>query len=239
MSWMRPLLATAALCVLGAAAFSAQAPAKNPLEGNAAAIQAGMGLFRGRCGDCHGIDATGVRGPDITQIWANGRSDDGIFKTIKGGVPGTEMPANPRLNDTEIWQIMAHLRTLAAPTAAAAPKGVAENGEKIFRAMCASCHRVNGVGIEGFASGFEPVTLTPVGGKPVVGVKKNEDLFSVQIMDVGERIQGFEKSALANVQDGTRSAMPAFPHSRLSDPELDDLLRYLQSLRGFDPAVRQ
>ena len=265
MNWMRPLLATAALSVLGAAAFSAQAPVKNPLEGNAAAIQAGMGLFRGRCGDCHGIDATGVRGPDITQIWANGRSDDGIFKTIKGGVPGTEMPANPRLNDTEIWQIMAHLRTLAAPTAAAAPKGVAENGEKIFRAMCASCHRVNGVGgrlgpdlsrvgaarsretmalrirggIEGFASGFEPVTLTPVGGKPVVGVKKNEDLFSVQIMDVGERIQGFEKSALANVQDGTRSAMPAFPHSRLSDPELDDLLRYLQSLRGFDPAVRQ
>jgi hypothetical protein len=36
------------LSVLGAAAFSAQAPAKNPLEGNAAAIQAGMGLFRGR-----------------------------------------------------------------------------------------------------------------------------------------------------------------------------------------------
>ena len=121
-------------------------PAKNPLEGNAAAIQAGMGLFRGRCGDCHGIDATGVRGPDITQVWANGRSDEGLFKTIKGGVPGTEMPANPRLTDNEIWQIMAHLRTLAAPTAPAAPKGVAENGEKIFRAMCASCHRVNGTG---------------------------------------------------------------------------------------------
>ena len=58
-------------------------------------------------------------------------------------------------------------------------------------------------------------------------------------MDAGERIQGFEKSALSSVQNGTRSAMPAFPHSRLSDPELDDLLRYLQSLRGFDPAVRQ
>ena len=266
MTWFRPLLSAATLSVLGAAAFSAQTvPAKNPLEGNAAAIQAGMGLFRGRCGDCHGIDATGVRGPDITQVWANGRTDEGLFKTIKGGVPGTEMPANPRLTDNEIWQIMAHLRTLAAPTAPAAPKGVAENGEKIFRAMCASCHRVNGAGgrlgpdlsrvgaarsremmalrirggVEGFANGFEPVTLTPVGGKPVVGVKKNEDLFSVQIMDAGERIQGFEKSALSSVQNGTRSAMPAFPHSRLSDPELDDLLRYLQSLRGFDPAVRQ
>jgi putative heme-binding domain-containing protein len=132
--------------------------------------------------------------------------------------------------------------------------------------MCANCHRVNGTGgrlgpdlsrvgtarsremmalrirggVEGFAPGFEPVTLTPAdGGKPVVGVKKNEDLFSVQVMDVGERIQGFEKDKLVSVQNGARSAMPAFPHSRLSDPELDDLLRYLQSLRGFDPSVRQ
>jgi cytochrome c oxidase cbb3-type subunit III len=266
MTRIRFLLAAAALTTVGATAFSAQTvPAKNPLEGQAAAIQAGMGLFRGRCGDCHGIDATGVRGPDITQVWANGRTDEGLFRTIRGGVPGTEMPANPRLTDTEIWQIMAHLRTLAASTTPSAPKGNADNGRKIFGAMCASCHRVNGVGgrlgpdlsrvgaarsrevmalrirggIEGFAQGFEPVTLTPVGGKPVVGVKKNEDLFSVQIMDAGERIQGFDKSTLSNVQNGIRSAMPAFPHSRLSDPELDDLLRYLQSLRGFDPAVRQ
>ena len=112
------------------------------MEGQADAIQAGMGLFRGRCGDCHGIDATGVRGPDITQVWANGRSDEGLFKTIRGGVPGTEMPANPRLTDNEIWQIMAHLRTLAASTTPAAPEGNADNGRKIFGAMCASCHRV-------------------------------------------------------------------------------------------------
>jgi putative heme-binding domain-containing protein len=266
MTWFRLLLAGAVSSLVGATTFSAQSvAAKNPLEGDAAAIQAGMGLFRGRCGDCHGIDATGVRGPDITQVWANGRSDDGLFRTVRGGVPGTEMPANPRLTDTEIWQILAHLRTLAASTTPAPLKGDAENGQRLFAAMCASCHRVNGVGgrlgpdlsrvgaarsrevmalrirggIEGFAQGFEPVTLTPAGGKPLVGVKKNEDMFSVQIMDVGERIQGFEKSALASIQNGTRSAMPAFPHSRLSDPELDDLLRYLQSLRGFDPAVRQ
>ena len=137
MTWFPRALSAAALLVLGATAFSAQTvPAKNPLEGNADAIRAGMGLFRGRCGDCHGVDATGVRGPDITQVWANGRTDEGLFKTIKGGVPGTEMPANPRLTDNEIWQIMAHLRTLAAPTAPAAPKGVAENGEKSF-ARCA------------------------------------------------------------------------------------------------------
>jgi putative heme-binding domain-containing protein len=198
-------------------------------------------------------------------VWASGRTDEGLFKTIRNGVPGTEMPANPRVTDNEAWQILAFLRSIAAKPSTTALTGNAENGAKTFRAMCASCHRVNGAGgrlgpdlsrvgaarsremmalrirggIEGFASGFEPVTLTPQGGQPIVGVKKNEDLFSVQIMDARERIQGFEKDKLTNVQNGARSAMPAFPHSRLSDPELDDLLRYLQTLRGFDPAVIQ
>ena len=74
-----------------------------------------MGLFRGRCADCHGMDARGVRGPDITQVWASGRTDEGLFKTIKSGVPSTEMPANPRILDHESWQMLAYLRTLAAP----------------------------------------------------------------------------------------------------------------------------
>ena len=147
MQWTRFVAVVAGLCFVGIVAVAAQAPsAKNPLEGNADAIRAGMGSFRGRCADCHGMDARGVRGPDITQVWASGRTDDGLFKTIKGGVPGTEMPANPRMSDHETWQILAYLRTLAAPAPTDPPRGNAENGEKIFRAMCASCHRVNGVG---------------------------------------------------------------------------------------------
>ncbi len=52
---MRKFLATlgvAATCALGTALLSAQAepPATNPLAGNDAAIQAGMGIFRSRCG---------------------------------------------------------------------------------------------------------------------------------------------------------------------------------------------
>jgi putative heme-binding domain-containing protein len=92
-------------------------------------------------------------------------------------------------------------------------------------------------GIENFAPGFEPVTLTPPSGPPIQGVKKNEDLFSVQIMDTRERIQGYEKDKMKSVKDETKSAMPVFGPDRLSDSDLDDLLRYLQTLRGFDPAV--
>jgi len=137
------------------------------------------------------------------------------------------------------------------------------NGEKIFRANCAACHRVNGAGgrlgpdlsrigvarsreavllrirrgTEDFRSGYEPVTLTPPSGPPIQGVKKNEDLFSVQIMDTRERIQGYEKDKMKQVKNETKSAMPVFGPERLSDSDLDDLLRYLQTLRGFNPAV--
>ena len=265
MTWTRWVLTVAMLWAIGGGGlFAAQdLPAKNPLEGNPDAIRSGMGLFRGRCADCHGMDARGVRAPDITQVWASGRTDDGLFKIVKGGIPGTEMPANPRIFDHEAWQILAYLRTLAAPAPTDPPRGNAENGEKIFRTMCASCHRVNRDGgrlgpdlsrvgaarsremvvrrirgsIEGFRQGYEPVTLTPTTGQPIAGVKKNEDLFSVQIMDTGERIQGYEKDKI-KVENGTRSAMPAFSSNRLSDADLDDLIRYLQTLRGFDPAVQ-
>src|SRR5260370_33138093 len=100
MKWTRSVLTIAVLCVVGRSLFAAQdPPAKNPLEGNSDAIRGGMGLYRGRCADCHGMDARGVRAPDITQVSASGRTDAGLFKTINGGVPGTEMPANPSIQD--------------------------------------------------------------------------------------------------------------------------------------------
>jgi mono/diheme cytochrome c family protein len=89
-------------CVAGNALSAQDPPLKNPLEGNAGAIEVGMGLFRSRCAGCHGMGAQSVRAPDLTAVWASGRTDDGLFKTIKGGVPGTEMPAI-RLVDTEVW----------------------------------------------------------------------------------------------------------------------------------------
>ncbi|OFW30350.1 MAG: hypothetical protein A3H97_20020 [Acidobacteria bacterium RIFCSPLOWO2_02_FULL_65_29] len=259
----------ALLIVLGHGLAAQQpAPAKtNPLEGNEAAIKYGMGQFRSRCADCHGVDARGVRSPDLTQVWASGRTDEGLFRTIRYGVPGTEMPANPPprgANEQEIWQILAYLRTLAAPASTDPPRGNAENGQRIFRANCASCHRVNGMGgrlgpdlsrigsarardamvrrirgaVEGSRPGYEPVTLTQDNGQVIHGVKKNEDLFSVQIMDTRERIQGYEKEKMKDVTDDTQSAMPAFGVDRLSLSDLDDVVRYLQTLRGFDPAVK-
>jgi putative heme-binding domain-containing protein len=224
-----------------------------------------MGQFRVRCADCHGMDATGVRAPDITQVWASGRTDGGLFQTLRTGVPNTEMPAvGARTPDHEIWQILAYLRTLAAPASSDPPRGNAENGERIFRANCASCHRVDSRGgrlgpdlsrignarsrevlarrirgaVEGSRPGYEPVTLTTPGGQEIQGVKKNEDLISVQVMDSRERIQGYLREDMREVKNEARSAMPPFGTDRLSESQLDDVVRYLQTLRGFDPTVK-
>jgi putative heme-binding domain-containing protein len=238
----------------------ANLPEKNPLAGNQAAILAGMSQYRARCADCHGIDARGARGPDITEVWASGRTDNGLFRTIRLGVPNTEMPPirGDRPTDDDIWRILAYLRTLAAPSSADPPKGNARNGERLFRVHCASCHRADGRGgrfgpdlsrvglsrarstlarrirgaVEEFGRGYEPVTIVTSGGRLVHGVKKNEDLFSIQIMDTGERIQGYLREDLKGVTNEEKSAMPAFDIDKLSQNDFEDVLAYLATLRG-------
>jgi putative heme-binding domain-containing protein len=243
-------------------------PQANPLAGNPQAITAGMGMYRARCADCHGMDARGYRGPDLTQVWASGRTDDGLFRTLRNGIPGSEMPAlSARTPDHEIWQLLAYLRTVAAPAPSDPPRGNAENGEKIFRAQCSACHRVNGRGgrlgpdltrigasrarttlvrqvrgaVEGFRPGYAPVVLTPREGAPIHAVKKNEDLFSVQVMDTRERIQGYLKEDLREVADQKQSLMPAFEVDTITESDLDDLIAYMLTLRGAPataPAAR-
>ena len=240
-------------------------PARNPLEGNAQAISNGAAMFRTRCAGCHGPDAHGYLGPDLTGFWAAGGADDRMFDTVRRGVPGTDMiGADPqRVLDKEIWQMLAYIRTLSA-VPVAPPTGDAANGERIFRANCNGCHRVNGRGgvlgpdlsrigsarpraglqskIRGSADfirpGYEPVTLVTKDGERIRGVRKNEDEFSIQIMDARERLQGYLKANLAEFTTDRQSLMPVYGPDRLGDHDLDDLLRYLTSLRGATDATR-
>lgn len=273
MSWRAALLVIAFGLGGGRVAFtqdreaarSEPRPAKNPLEGNAQAISNGGPMFRNRCAGCHGPDARGYLGPDLTGFWAAGGTDDRMFDIVRRGVPGTEMAgADPqRVLDKDIWQTLAYIRTLSA-VPAAPPTGDAANGERIFRANCNGCHRVNGRGgqlgpdltrigsarpraglqskVRGSADfirpGYEPVTLVTRDGERIRGVKKNEDEFSIQIMDARERLQGYLKANLSELSNDKRSLMPAYGPDRLNDHDLDDLLRYLTSLRGASDTGR-
>src|SRR5947208_7976193 len=112
-------LMTVAFGVLDAGRGVAQT--KNPFEGNAPAISNGAAMFRNRCGGCHGPDAHGYLGPDLTGFWANGGTDERMFSIVRRGVPGTEMiGADPqRVPDRDIWQTVAYVRSLG--TVAATP----------------------------------------------------------------------------------------------------------------------
>src|SRR5918995_2202221 len=90
-------------------------PGKNPHLGNKASIRSGLALYRVRCGDCHGLDATGYRGPDLTAV-LGGMPDERLFSLIRKGVPGTEMPAS-NAPDDDVLLVIAYLRNMgtAAP----------------------------------------------------------------------------------------------------------------------------
>jgi hypothetical protein len=69
-------------------------------------------------------------------------------------------------------------------------------------------------------------------------VRKNEDTFSIQMMDTTERLLGFRKADVAQVIDERQSLMPDYDPRRLTDADLDDLLAYLARVAGVVDASK-
>jgi putative heme-binding domain-containing protein len=227
----------------------------NPFEGNAAAVTAGGALYAGRCADCHGGDAKGSRGPDLTQRWAKGATDESTFATIRNGVAGSIMPPSVA-PDHELWAIVAYLRSISvAPRLVSS--GDPARGRALFVAECRQCHRV---GAEGGALGpdltqiglvrsrealvtalREPSASVPSGfhtvelvsrGERIEGVIKAEDAFSIQVLTTDGRLLGLSKAALTKLTPRAESLMPVYSPDKLSDAALEDLLAYLGTLRS-------
>jgi len=234
--------------------------AQNRFAGDAGAIAQGRYLFRARCSLCHGMDARGGRGPDLTTgNFVHGDTDAALFATIQRGVPGTEM-AGQRADrpPEETWMVVAYLRSLGAG-ASGAVRGDPVAGERIFwdQTKCSACHMVNGKGgrlgpdLSRIGAGrsrkfFEEkirdpnkdlpperwlVTVVMRDGQRMTGVRRNEDTFSVQLMDAQERLHSFFKKDVREVTSESRSVMPVFTEAQLDASQLDDLVAYLVSLR--------
>ena len=128
---------------------------------------------------------------------------------------------------------------------------------------CASCHEINGrggiVGPDLSAAGtrtpeaLRAKILNPNsapggrgGGAPLVvvarrpdgreiqGVRRNEDTFSLQLVDASGQLHLLDKTKLAEVRRETRSLMPQDFATRLTDADLQNLLAYMSTLKARD-----
>ena len=243
-----PPLRPALLLLYCAAAWAAGDPAE------------GRAVFRSNCAFCHGMTGGGGRGPSLAR--ARGEADERLAAIVRNGIPGTSMPAFEGIDAAEMAHLIAYIRSLAGPGASdARVPGDAVRGRAVYqRNGCAACHRVGGEGsvfgpdltrVGGARAAvyirqslmdpsadipeeYQGVTVVTAAGERITGVRINEDTFTVQLRDPSQRFRMYRKSDLREVTAEKRSLMP--PYGGLPPRDLQDLLSYLDGLRG--PVVR-
>src|SRR5580658_4703854 len=212
-------------------------------------IATGRNRFQQLCASCHGENAKGGRGPNLTTgDWRWGRSDDAILKNILQGISGTEMPGFP-IPESEGKTIVAYLRALRIDGS-----GDTQAGGRAFfgSAKCSQCHMVKGqggrlgpdlstIGAERSAGeirdaivdpdkplrrGYETVEVRLRSGQVIHGAKKNEDTFSIQIMDQQEHLHMLLKQDVQQIIASKKSLMPV---QALAPDNLDNLIAFLKN----------
>jgi cytochrome c oxidase cbb3-type subunit III len=267
--WLRVslgiLIPAAVLCaqgvqnpaLTGEAVRSKEIAQTNPFNTDAD-VQQGAALFQLHCSYCHGSHGEGGRGADLTAgVYKQGGKDPDLFKTIRTGIPGTEMPA-VRVSDDEVWKLVGWVKKLGSQGLAEKAPGDAGAGQAIYaKSGCAGCHRVGKDGSDlgpdltdigrrrGLAfltesivkpdafvpNSFRAVQLEMKAGPNVSGIRLNEDDLSVQIRDVGGNPRSYMKENIKEIRRDKPSLMPSY-ETRLSEKELGDLVAYLNSLKG-------
>jgi aldose sugar dehydrogenase len=73
-------------------------------------------LFTATCAPCHGVDLAGGRAPTLfSERLLASNDDETLAGKIRNGVPNTEMqPFRSTLDDQQIWQLVAYIRTQAS-----------------------------------------------------------------------------------------------------------------------------
>lgn len=224
-------------------------------------VQQGRRLFDGRCAGCHGKGGVGDRGSNLAQPTLVHASDDAsLFRVIRRGIPGTEMPSTHLATEREIWQLAAYVRSLGRQPMEKVT-GNAAAGGSLFRgkAGCLGCHTV---GFEGGRMGpvlssigarrgvaylrqalldpesrerkdFGYVEISPKGGTRIRGLRVNEDTQSIQLRDLTGKLHSYWKDELAEINYLIgKTPMPSV-RALLNDGELNDLIAYLTTLRDI------
>ncbi len=239
-SALRPVLLTIVL--------AAQAHAQGPTR-----VQTGHQLFQKNCSACHGTEAKGGRGPDLTSgRWKWGSTDAAILQNILSGISGTQMPAFPMPED-DGRAIVAWLRSLRSTGPEESVTGDPRAGRALFfgAAGCSRCHTFGGQGgrlgpdlsriaeektvadlkkditqpDDGLREGYRTAEVRTADGNLVRGVIKNEDTFSLQMMDEQEKFHLLSKADVRELKRPQHSLMPA---PSLQSADLNNLIAFLK-----------
>jgi putative heme-binding domain-containing protein len=114
----------------------------------AADVARGQRLYLGNCAPCHGPSGDGGKGADLTvPKYRRAPDDPTLFRVIRYGIPGTEMPLTRHLQDRDIQDVVAFLHGLRR-RAPQSLRGDAARGEQLYRTKgnCAQCHTLRGRG---------------------------------------------------------------------------------------------
>jgi cytochrome c oxidase cbb3-type subunit III len=223
-------------------------------------LKSGQRLFLAQCARCHGPKGEGGRGAVLTQPRLTRAPDDrSLFLVIRDGIRGTEMPAGYAVDTRETWQLVAYVRSLGRMPNEIV-RGDPKRGQELYRGKghCSECHIISGqggsfgpelteIGSRRSAAHLRAAILNPEAelpedflqlrlvtndGRPISGVRLNEDTFSIQMRDLKGSIHSFFKADLKELQrEPGKSPMPSF-RTVFSDSETDDLVAFLVSLRG-------
>ena len=88
----------------------------NPREHDPRAIEEGKQLFVSyNCSDCHGGEGSGGMGPSLQDgRWHFGGSAGEVYESIAEGRPDGMPSWGGRINDSQIWALVAYVRTLSS-----------------------------------------------------------------------------------------------------------------------------
>jgi alcohol dehydrogenase (cytochrome c) len=78
------------------------------------------------------------------------------------------------------------------------------------------------------------VVVKTLDGREIMGVRRNEDTFSLQLMDTSGRLQLLDKTTVASVTAQDKSLMPSDFAVRLSGADITNLVAFLHAQEGRD-----
>jgi putative heme-binding domain-containing protein len=222
-------------------------------------VDEGREVFRLRCAECHGAAGEGGRAPNLANgVFYHGGTDTDLYRTIEGGIPGTEMPGFSA-SELRLWQLVAFLRSLNTAADPSQLPGDAVRGEELVREKggCLACHRLGREG--GFAGPdlsavgsrrsldylmtslvdpnrdvrprYRVATITDASGVPVQGFLLDEDRHTVQLLDFDGKLRSLKRETFTRLEVDPSSIMQSY-EDVFDEREMDDVVSFLATLRG-------